>query len=81
MQQIFLDDKPCQLFFSETTSKDSIIEHLIELVMWDESNFFNLKEQHSCYTGPSFMGDLRISGNEYDEGKVLTIVKIEPICL
>ena len=79
MKQIFLDGQPCQLFFSETSSRDSIIEHLTELVMFDKSNFFNLKEQHSCYTSPSIIGDLRIWGNEDDHGKVLTIVKIKPI--
>jgi hypothetical protein len=79
MKQIFLNGQPCQLFFSETSSRDSILEHLNELVMFDKSNIFGLKEQQSCYTSPSISGDLRISGKE--DNKILTIVKIEPIKL
>jgi hypothetical protein len=76
MKQIFLDGEPCQLFFSETSSTDSIIVHLIELVMFDKSNVFGLKEQHSCCISPC---DLTIRGDE--DYKELTIVKIEPIKL
>ena len=79
MKQIFLNGQPCQLFFSETSSRDSIIEHLIELVMFDKSNVFRLKEQHSCYVSSSTMGDLRIWGDE--DSKILTIVTIKPIFL
>lgn len=76
MNQIFLDGKPCQLFFSETSSIDSIIEYIRAIVLFDDYNLFGLNEPYSCYAFPH-MGDIVISG--YQDYKVLTIVKIEPI--
>jgi len=79
MFQIFLNDHPTQLFFSLTSSRESIIEHLSELVMFDSRNIFNLNEQRSCSVSPSLIGDIHISGDE--DSKILTIEKVKPIKL
>jgi hypothetical protein len=79
MKQVFINGQPLQLFFSETSSKDSIIEHITELVMFDERNIFKLNEQHSCCVSPSMHGDLSISGDE--DSKTVTIEKIKPLYL
>jgi hypothetical protein len=79
MKQVFINGEPLQLFFSVTSSRDSILEHITELVMFDKRNIFKLNEQHSCSVSPSSLCDLVISGDE--DYKEVTIEKIKPLYL
>ena len=78
MRQLFLDEEPLQVFFSESTSFTDIHTWTIEQVIFNKDNIFSLNEQHSCYIKPNER-DLKfiISGDE--DLKILTLEEIKTV--
>ena len=76
MQQLFLNGKATTLFFSDTVSYDDIFEW-VQDQLYDQTNLFNLNEQHSCTPNNSFDGSIAIYGDK--DHAVITIENITPI--
>jgi hypothetical protein len=78
MRQLFLEEEPLQIFFSESTSFTDIHTWIIEQVIFNKDNIFNLNEQHSCTVGPHER-DLKffIMGDE--DLKTLTLGEIKTV--
>ena len=77
MQQIFINGNPSSLFFSDSATFDDIFEWVQEQVMFNRSNTFNLREQHSCSVSNSLNGSMIISGDEDRiEIRIMSIIPI-----
>ena len=77
MQQLFLNEIATTLFFSDNATFDDIFEWVQEQVMFDNTNLFNLNEQHSCSVSNGLDGSITINGDE--DRAVLTIETLTPI--
>ena len=78
MKQLFVNGNATTLFISSHETVESIKNWVMEMVIIDDTNMFNLNEQHSCSVEMDG-NDIFIGGDE--DSKLITIEEITPIKL